>query len=327
MLKHSLLAFVTLSTLTAINPAEARTHLRQDPEPAPQIAAGAAAMADLAMESAQASQANGFQGETLCTPTARQTTLDLFTAIKKSDFEAVKVLANCKDVYVNVAHREGTPLTLAIYNSTPEIALYLISLPQIDVNKTEKNSSNLNDGSPLIVALQRFRREHAQGEEILDALLARPNINVNAYTPSYRDALMTAVQAGWESAARKLIARGANLNEVYQDAKSLLFFATPLAVDDTYVSRVELVKYLLSLPGLNGINRVDENGETVLSKDFCRAVTTGSKEIGISKAIIESGRYDLAKPIKCSSEGITEHGTPQEIAQKHGHAELLSLLR
>lgn len=128
---------------------------------------------------------------------------DFFMAVKKNDAPAVRQLAQ-RGFDLNTRNAEGEhALYLAIRDEAPDVALYLLSQPKVDVE-----ARTAKDESPLMIAAIKGRLELAK------RLIARKaEVNKTGWTP-----LHYATSSGNETAAAMV--RLLLENHAYIDAES-----------------------------------------------------------------------------------------------------------
>lgn len=207
-----------------------------------------------------------------------------FLAVEKNNIKLAKILLSQPNTNINVRYKEimrsgyfeMVPLHYAIDNNSAEMVELLLSQPNIDVNAKFKYYYNKKDQVgleiPILCYVMKFKsdsyvdnvRDYSKttNPRIVELLLSKPNIDVNAKRISYY--------------------RDGNK----ESEETPLYMATILPrtkEDEEKLKAYEIVKLLLSCPNLNIEAKsleYDETGNVIDEKMlFYEAIRNGNVEV------------------------------------------------
>jgi ankyrin repeat protein len=203
----------------------------------------------------------------------------LVTASKKGHIEVVKLLLDAPDIDPECrSHFGDTPLYAAVDSKSTTVAKYLLLHPTIhvDVNAVTRCRKSLggNDNKSVLIAAA-----HENLPDIVEQLLAAPNIKVNHRDSFKRTALHEAAENGSCEIVKNLLEHQADPDPVDCFNESPLF----LAAGKGHLSVVKLLLEAGAEP-----NHVCDNSYTPL------ATAKRNGHTDVMQALLDTGRVFLS---------------------------------
>ena len=147
----------------------------------------------------------------------------LFKAANNGHHEVVELLLQQKGIDPDAPSRDGfTPLLQAIFGRHQEVVKLLLDRSDVDPNRSDKTYQQ----TPLWMA-------STAGDEILKMVLERKDLDINGRSRWGETPLYQAIQRNHLSAAKLLLAAGADPNERTDEQKTALSWSAAQGTEDS----------------------------------------------------------------------------------------------